>query len=92
MNQANFEAGRLRNSNFELLRLIAMLGITLNHFPWDYASISTGSVEGLVAQFIVNLISNFGGVGDCLFFGISALFISNENRGGYVEMLNAFLN
>ena len=29
----------------------------------------------------MNLLSNFGGLGDCLFFGISAWFLSEEIRG-----------
>ena len=72
-----------RNSRIEGLRLLAMFAITLNHFPWDYPALSTGGSTGLVAQFIVNLLSNFGGVGDCLFFGISAWYLSDEVRGGF---------
>ena len=71
-----------RNSHVESLRLIAMLGITLNHFPWDYFALSTNGATGFATQFIVNLLSNFGGIGDCLFFGISAWFISGEAQGG----------
>lgn len=29
----------------------------------------------------MNLLSNFGGLGDCLFFGISAWFLSEEIHG-----------
>lgn len=29
----------------------------------------------------MNLLSNFGGLGDCLFFGISAWFLSEEIQG-----------
>ena len=70
-----------RNSNIEVLRLVAMAGITLNHFPWDYLVLGSGD-EACLAQFIVNLVSNFGGLGDCLFFGISAWYMSEEGRGG----------
>ena len=51
-----------RNSNVEALRLVAMAGITLNHFLWDYLALASNGVEGLAAQFIVNLASNFGGL------------------------------
>lgn len=71
-----------RNSRIEGLRLLAMLAITLNHFPWDYSVLSAGGSKGFAAQFIINLLSNFGGVGDCLFFGISAWYLSDEARGG----------
>ena len=71
-----------RNSNVEMLRLVAMASITLNHFPWDYLVLGSGD-EACLAQFIVNLVSNFGGLGDCLFFGISAWYMSEEGRGGF---------
>lgn len=61
-----------RNSNVEFLRLLGMACIVLNHFPWDYDSLSSSCFSGGYPQFLVNLLSNFGGFGDCLFFGISA--------------------
>ena len=74
-----------RNSRIEVLRLIAMLGITLNHFPWDYSALSVDGSRGFAPLFIINLLTNFGGVGDCLFFGISAWFMSDEMGGGTQE-------
>ena len=79
-----------RNSRIEVLRLLAMFAITLNHFPWDYSMLSAGGSEGFAAQFIVNLLSNFGGVGDCLFFGISAWYLSGEARGGGSQKFKAY--
>lgn len=71
-----------RNSNIEFLRLLGMACIVLNHFPWDYDSLSSACFPGGgIALFLVNLLSNFGGLGDCLFFGISAWFLSEEIQG-----------
>ena len=59
-----------------------MACIVLNHFPWDYDSLSSACFPGGgIALFLVNLLSNFGGLGDCLFFGISAWFLSEEIQG-----------
>ena len=35
-----------RNSNVEFLRLLGMACIVLNHFPWDYDSLSTACTPG----------------------------------------------
>lgn len=35
-----------RNSNVEFLRLLGMACIVLNHFPWDYGSLSSASISG----------------------------------------------
>lgn len=70
-----------RNSNIELLRILAMLCIALNHFTWMYSDI-LGNEVGLRKYALLNtlgLISNFGGVGDVLFFAISAWFLCAEN-------------
>lgn len=63
-----------RNSNIEILRIIAMLCIAFNHFPWPAQDIvGSGSfVERLPMSLLLSLISNLGGIGDCLFFFISA--------------------
>ena len=58
-----------------------MARIVLNYCPWDYYSLSSVGISGGIALFLVNLLSNFGGLGDCLFFGISAWFLSEEIQG-----------
>ena len=35
-----------RNSNVEFLRLLGMACIVLNHFPWDYGSLSSACFPG----------------------------------------------
>lgn len=35
-----------RNSNVESLRLLGMACIALNHFPWDYDSLSPACTPG----------------------------------------------
>lgn len=35
-----------RNSNVESLRLLGMACIVLNHFPWDYDSLSSACISG----------------------------------------------
>ena len=60
-----------RNSNFELLRIIAMLLITFCHFvAWKYITSSVVPV-----RWIANFLSDFGGLGDCLFFGITSWYM-----------------
>ena len=69
-----------RNTNVEILRIFAMLCITFNHFTWP-----TQEIVGLahLSQHLpittaLSLISNLGGVGDCLFFFISIWYICEE--------------
>lgn len=72
---------KTRNSNVELLRLFAMLLVVFNHFLWNINAIIEGS-HGLERYALLNavgLLQNFGGVGDDLFFGISAWFLCVEN-------------
>lgn len=37
----------IRNSNVEFLRLLGMACIVLNHFPWDYDSLSSSCFSGV---------------------------------------------
>ncbi|KAB7789606.1 acyltransferase family protein [Bifidobacterium leontopitheci] len=72
---------RLRNSNIEMLRIVAMLLIVFNHFPWNVDSIISGT-SGVIRYILLDinaLLINFGGVGDDLFFMISAWFLCMEN-------------
>lgn len=68
---------RARNSNIELLRIIGIVLILLNHtlqndllpataFPWSFAS---------------SLLARLGGLGDVIFFGITACFMSQSGGG-----------
>ncbi|WEV59328.1 acyltransferase [Bifidobacterium sp. ESL0728] len=70
-----------RNSNVEILRLVAMLLIVLNHFPWPKIAI-WGTILPYTQRFplvlLTSFLSNFGGLGDCLFFGISTWFLCME--------------
>lgn len=60
-----------RNSNFELLRILAMLLITFCHFiAWKYITSSDIPVRWVAA-----VLSDFGGLGDCLFFGITSWYL-----------------
>lgn len=59
-----------RNSNVEALRLLAMFCIALNHFPFG---VRQGA--SLAQDEVVSLLTNFGGLGDCLFFIISAWYL-----------------
>lgn len=72
---------RVRNSNVEALRLMAMLLVVFNHFLWNVDAILDGS-QGVDRYALLNalgILQNFGGVGDDLFFGISAWFLCAEN-------------
>lgn len=73
----------VRNSNIEMVRLIAMVMIVLNHSPWNafsYADASAGYIQRLGMTCIISFLSNWGGVGDCLFFIISAWFLCDEEQ------------
>lgn len=72
---------KLRNSNIELLRILAMLFIAFNHFTWMSQEILDG-VTGVYRYALLDtlgLMINFGGVGDVLFFAITAWFLCAEN-------------
>lgn len=63
-----------RNSNVESLRILAMLMITYCHFMyWPYVTSNSFPV-----RLVSNLLRDFGGVGDCIFFGISAWYMCME--------------
>lgn len=70
-----------RNSNIEILRIVAMLCIAFNHLPWPAQSIvgSEDFAERLPMSLLLSLVSNLGGIGDCLFFFISAWYICEES-------------
>ena len=67
----------VRNSNIELLRIVGMLFIVWNHYLendlLNWASIPLRSFSVL--------FSRLGGVGDTLFFGITAYYLcAQENK------------
>lgn len=73
----------VRNSNIELVRLIAMAMVMLNHSPWGashYLDASAGYLQRLGSTQLVSFLGNWGGVGDCLFFIISAWFLCDEKQ------------
>lgn len=77
------QSKKIRNSNVELVRLIAMVMIVLNHTPWVnclYVDPNIGYIQRLGMTLTVSFLSNWGGVGDCLFFIISAWFLCEENQ------------
>lgn len=60
-----------------------MAAVMLNHAPWGeahYLSPVWPYIARLGLTDIVALLSNWGGVGDCLFFFISAWFLCNERQ------------
>ena len=62
---------KTRNSRVEILRIIAMLLILMNHFlQMDTMKTSSYPFKTLNA-----LLSHLGGVGDDIFFGISAYYL-----------------
>ena len=72
-----------RNSNIEVLRLVAMGLIVLNHLQWGemhYIDTNWSYIHRMGISQIVTFLSNWGGVGDCLFFGISAWFLCTERQ------------
>ncbi len=74
-------SGRVgRNSNVELLRIIAMFCIVLNHFPWPWQQLysETAFVSHLFIRIITPTASLLGGLGDCLFFFISVWYLCEE--------------
>lgn len=71
---------RVRESSIEFLRIIAMLMITFNHFTWTTADILEGTTGGHRFALLnaLGFLSNWGGIGDDLFFMISAWFLCME--------------
>lgn len=73
----------IRNSNVELVRLIAMAMVMFNHSPWgasNYLDMGAGYGQRLGSTLIVSFLGNWGGVGNCLFFIISAWFLCDEQQ------------
>ena len=71
---------RTRESSVEFLRIVAMLLITFNHFTWmtpDILEGTTGTHRFALLN-TLGLLINGGGVGDDLFFMISAWFLCVE--------------
>lgn len=82
-----------RESNIELLRLGAMFLIVFNHFPWMIEQILDGS-QGVFKYVLLNtvgILSNFGGLGDDLFFMISAWFLCLETPSIKKSCLRAWM-
>ncbi|WP_317642888.1 acyltransferase family protein [Bombiscardovia apis] len=84
---------RVRNSNFEALRLFAMFLIVLFHFHWDKANIvSTSSpFKNTILAGLVTLFSNWGNVGDALFFMLSSWFLCEEKQSIKKNLYRAWI-
>ena len=67
-----------RNSNFEFLRIVAMLAITLCHFV-ARKYILSGDIP---IRWISVMLVDFWGLGDCLFFGITSWYLCMSNPTG----------
>ena len=83
-----------RNSSIELLRLLAMFMIVFNHVRWPADQIISSDMPYLTRVALMGLVSflsSFGGVGDCLFFGITAWFLCMENPSFKKSVLRAWM-
>lgn len=57
------QSTKIRNSNVEVVRLIAMVMIVLNHAPWNalhYVDVDAGYVQRLGPTLLVSFLSNWG--------------------------------
>lgn len=80
MNEVDRSTAHLtRNSSLELLRIFAMFLICCNHFMQEMIGVAG---LPLVQNIILCFLSRLGGVGDCLFFGITAWFVSTGRPFG----------
>ncbi|WP_317642889.1 acyltransferase family protein [Bombiscardovia apis] len=78
----SYSKRRMRNSNFEVLRIVSMFLITLFHFPWDNVNIAVGS-DPLSSTIISNtaaFLTNWGSFGNTLFFILSSWFLCEEQQ------------
>ena len=65
-----------RNSNFELLRIIAMFSIVLAHTPSQSYCLGYGLESNMSAQIFHDMVSGWtGSLGNCLFIMISSWFL-----------------
>lgn len=64
-------SSKVRSSSFELLRIVAMLGIAFNHVLIQDRMLG----QPLGVRSINKVLTNFGGVGDVVFFGLTAWFL-----------------
>lgn len=63
---------KIRKSNFELLRIIAMFLILFHHFYYNNFNFDYSNIT--ISQFIVQFLSSFGKVGVCIFILITGYF------------------
>lgn len=73
-----------RESGIESLRLLAMFLIMFNHFPWI-------AQHNFAGSFANNLLSMWGGVGDCVFFMISTWFLCTEDGDMHKSFRRAWI-
>lgn len=67
-----------RNSGIELLRVVAMVLIVFNHSPFSAFQSSSYSHFRMSGAIIATILGGLGGVGDILFFGITAWYMTME--------------
>ena len=74
LNSTNLSVKR-RNSNLELLRIIAMFLIVLTHTPTQSYCAGYGLESCLGAYVFMGMVSCFGTLGNCIFIMISSWFL-----------------
>ena len=74
--QLNSTQLKRRNSNFELLRIIAMFSIVLAHTPSQSYCLGYGLESNMSAKIFHDMVSGWtGSLGNCLFIMISSWFL-----------------
>ena len=74
--QLNSTQLKRRNSNFELLRIIAMFSIVLAHTPSQSYCLGYGLESNVSAKIFLDMVSGWtGSLGNCLFIMISSWFL-----------------
>ncbi|MEK0217224.1 acyltransferase [Bifidobacterium mongoliense] len=78
MDKSTKNNGHQRNSGVELLRILAMLMIVLNHSPFSFLQGNILPHSGDLTLVTQAVLSSFGGIGDVLFFGITAWYLCDR--------------
>ena len=75
------EKGEVRQSNFELLKIIAMIFIVTHHFVAKNAFNVDTQINGITFnKLFLQLIGNHAFIGNNLFFMISAWFLCDKEE------------
>ncbi len=81
---------KVRESNFELLRIISIFLIICFHYS-DLGSIELSSVPFSFNKFILELASFGGGFGNNIFILISGYFLLNSENTNMKKVINLFI-